>query len=146
MSSRKNDKPSLNLVVVGKFFPSIQTNLFSLNSHQSSIEIGLPGHVDAGKSTLMGHLLIKTGEVTKKDYSKNERESQKIGKSSFALAWSLDETEEERKRFYFSFLLSPLLFFFSLSFFLPSFLLSLSLSLSLSSFFVSSLTNPTMLQ
>jgi len=30
--------------------------------------------------------------------TKHERDSQRIGKSSFAFAWALDETEEERKR------------------------------------------------
>jgi len=43
------------------------------------------GHVDAGKSTLMGHMLY-------------EQESKKAGKASFAYAWVLDETGEERER------------------------------------------------
>ncbi|KAG5461586.1 MAG: hypothetical protein BJ554DRAFT_6199, partial [Olpidium bornovanus] len=56
------------------------------------------GHVDAGKSTLMGHLLYKLGQVSEKDMRKFQRESDKIGKSSFAYAWVLDETDEERVR------------------------------------------------
>ncbi|CAL1544334.1 unnamed protein product [Lymnaea stagnalis] len=56
------------------------------------------GHVDAGKSTLMGHLLYQLGNVNKKTMHKYEQESKKIGKSSFAFAWVLDETEEERER------------------------------------------------
>ena len=55
-----------------------------------------PGHVDAGKSTLMGHLLYQLGSVNKKVMHKYEQESRKLGKSSFAYAWVLDETEEER--------------------------------------------------
>nr|CAG8517657.1 15756_t:CDS:10 [Entrophospora candida] len=51
-----------------------------------------------GKSTLMGHLLYLLGEVNDKTMKKYERESSKIGKSSFAYAWVLDETEEERNR------------------------------------------------
>ena len=54
------------------------------------------GHVDAGKSTLMGHLLFQLGQVSNKQMHKYKQESQKIGKSSFAYAWVLDETEEER--------------------------------------------------
>jgi elongation factor 1 alpha-like protein len=56
------------------------------------------GHVDAGKSTLMGHLLYLIGNVSKRAMHKNEVESQKIGKGSFAYAWILDETGEERTR------------------------------------------------
>lgn len=54
------------------------------------------GHVDAGKSTLMGHLLFQLGHVPKKAMHKYEQESKKIGKQSFMYAWVLDETGEER--------------------------------------------------
>lgn len=54
------------------------------------------GHVDAGKSTLMGHLLYKLGYVNQKVIQKYEHESEKIGKQSFLFAWVLDEIEEER--------------------------------------------------
>ena len=58
--------------------------------------IYIAGHVDAGKSTLMGHLLYQLGNVNKRLMHKYEQESKKVGKSSFAYAWVLDETEEER--------------------------------------------------
>jgi len=57
----------------------------------------LLGHVDAGKSTLMGHLLYQLGFVGKKAMHKYEQDSRKAGKGSFAYAWVLDETEEERQ-------------------------------------------------
>ncbi|XP_061167806.1 HBS1-like protein isoform X1 [Saccostrea echinata] len=69
---RKSGKDLLNLVVIG--------------------------HVDAGKSTLMGHLLYQLGVVNKRAMHKYEQESRKQGKGSFAFAWVLDETEEERTR------------------------------------------------
>ncbi|XP_014662624.1 PREDICTED: HBS1-like protein isoform X4 [Priapulus caudatus] len=56
------------------------------------------GHVDAGKSTLMGHVLYKLGQVNQRTMHKYEQESRKQGKSSFAFAWVLDETPEERQR------------------------------------------------
>lgn len=54
------------------------------------------GHVDAGKSTLMGHVLYQLGQVPKKSMHKFEQESKKLGKQSFMYAWVLDETGEER--------------------------------------------------
>lgn len=56
------------------------------------------GHVDAGKSTLMGHLLVDMGSVSQRTMHKYEQESKKIGKQSFMYAWVLDETGEERAR------------------------------------------------
>uniref|UniRef100_A0AAY4CMQ8 HBS1-like protein n=1 Tax=Denticeps clupeoides TaxID=299321 RepID=A0AAY4CMQ8_9TELE len=56
------------------------------------------GHVDAGKSTLMGHLLYLLGNVNKRMMHKYEQEAKKAGKASFAFAWVLDETGEERDR------------------------------------------------
>lgn len=56
------------------------------------------GHVDAGKSTLMGHTLYDLGAVQQRVMHKYEQESRKIGKQSFAYAWVLDETGEERER------------------------------------------------
>ena len=56
------------------------------------------GHVDSGKSTLMGHLLFRLGTVGSKAMHKYEQESKKVGKQSFAYAWVLDETSEERER------------------------------------------------
>lgn len=58
----------------------------------------IAGHVDAGKSTLMGRLLYEVGELSEKERTANERGSQKIGKGSFAFAWGLDALGDERDR------------------------------------------------
>jgi hypothetical protein len=55
------------------------------------------GHVDAGKSTLVGNLLLKSGHVQSRTVQKFEKESASIGKSSFYLAWVMDEDESERE-------------------------------------------------
>ncbi|KAG0012360.1 HBS1-like protein, partial [Entomortierella chlamydospora] len=67
-------------------------------SEKESLNLVVIGHVDAGKSTLMGHLLYLQGEVNERTIRKHERDAQKIGKASFAFAWVLDETGEERAR------------------------------------------------
>jgi len=69
---QKTGKPALSLIVVG--------------------------HVDAGKSTLMGKLLHELGRVSDREQSSNERASARIGKGSFAYAWNLDSSEEEHAR------------------------------------------------
>lgn len=67
-------------------------------SEKDHLYIVVIGHVDAGKSTLMGRLLCDLGEVNQKTLHKYEQESKKIGKQSFMYAWVLDETGEERVR------------------------------------------------
>jgi elongation factor 1 alpha-like protein len=59
---------------------------------------GRSGHVDAGKSTLMGRLLADLKAVDQRTLEKYQREAEKIGKGSFALAWVLDQGTEERAR------------------------------------------------
>ncbi|GAD96109.1 elongation factor Tu GTP binding domain protein [Paecilomyces variotii No. 5] len=56
------------------------------------------GHVDAGKSTLMGRLLSDLNAVDQRTLEKYRKEAEKIGKGSFALAWVLDQSSEERAR------------------------------------------------
>ncbi|XP_060660047.1 protein HBS1 [Drosophila nasuta] len=74
--------------------------LYSLerSTQKSHIHMIVIGHVDAGKSTLMGHLLYDTGNVSQRVMHKHEQESKKLGKQSFMYAWVLDETGEERAR------------------------------------------------
>lgn len=65
---------------------------------KAPLNLVVVGHVDSGKSTLMGHLLLALGQVSAKLMHKYEQESKKLGKQSFAFAWVLDESAEERER------------------------------------------------
>jgi len=63
---------------------------------KEQLHLVVVGHVDAGKSTLLGRLLWDLGQVPQRLVHKYQQESKKIGKQSFAYAWVLDETGEER--------------------------------------------------
>ncbi|ORX33788.1 hypothetical protein BD324DRAFT_643762 [Kockovaella imperatae] len=65
---------------------------------KKNLSLVVVGHVDAGKSTLMGRLLYDIGELSEKEKTANERGSKKIGKGSFAFAWGLDALGDERDR------------------------------------------------
>lgn len=65
---------------------------------KKDISIVVVGHVDAGKSTLMGRVLHDVGSLSDREHSSHERASAKIGKGSFAYAWALDASGEERER------------------------------------------------
>lgn len=63
---------------------------------KEQLHLVVVGHVDAGKSTLLGRLLCDLGQVPQRLIHKYQQESKKIGKQSFVYAWVLDETGEER--------------------------------------------------
>nr|MDO8080630.1 translation elongation factor EF-1 subunit alpha [Candidatus Freyarchaeota archaeon] len=56
------------------------------------------GHVDHGKSTMVGHLLYLMGAIDERTIKQYEQEAEKIGKGSFKFAWVLDKLKEERER------------------------------------------------
>ncbi len=66
------DKPHMNLVIIG--------------------------HVDHGKSTLVGRILLETGQFPAHMVEKFKEEARAKGKESFALAWIFDNLKEERER------------------------------------------------
>jgi len=107
----------------------LEAELAARAQGKRSLHLVVAGHVDAGKSTTMGRLLFELGDVSDKVMKKVrrrrtlppasftvgpltratgndarrlpqfERDSQRLGKSSFAFAWVLDETDEERSRY-----------------------------------------------
>ncbi|KAF2635647.1 hypothetical protein P280DRAFT_522980 [Massarina eburnea CBS 473.64] len=78
----------------------------NLNVEQEYAQSGLKrmlnfvviGHVDHGKSTLMGRLLYNMKVIDQRSVDKLRKEAENLGKSSFALAWVMDQTSEERSR------------------------------------------------
>ena len=56
------------------------------------------GHVDAGKSTVVGRLLFDTGAVTEQEMAKLKAEAEKHGKVGFEFAYVMDKIKEERER------------------------------------------------
>jgi len=66
------EKPHLNLVIIG--------------------------HVDHGKSTLVGQTLLQTGQFPAHMVEKFKEEAKAKGKESFVFAWIFDNLKEERER------------------------------------------------
>jgi len=88
VSGQGGVKPSVSIVIIGQF----KDVLLSYKSH-------ILGHVDAGKSTLVGRLLYDLGRIEAKKRAQTERASENSGKSSFTWAWEMDSGEEERNRY-----------------------------------------------
>ena len=58
-----------------------------VRQQKSQLSMVILGHVDAGKSTLMGQILVQTNQISKRDAAKQTN-----------LSWLLDENESERAR------------------------------------------------
>ncbi len=56
------------------------------------------GHVDHGKSTTVGRLLLDTGAVPKHVIEEYKKEAAAKGKATFEFAWVMDALKEERER------------------------------------------------
>ena len=56
------------------------------------------GHVDAGKSTIVGRLMYDSGAVPEQEMTKLKQEAEKHGKKGFEFAYVMDSIKEERER------------------------------------------------
>lgn len=56
------------------------------------------GHVDSGKSTLVGKLLHEMKVISDKQVQRNAKEAKRLGRESFVWAWITDESKEEQER------------------------------------------------
>jgi elongation factor 1-alpha len=67
-------------------------------SQKPHLNLVIIGHVDHGKSTMVGHILYRLGYIDPKQMAELEEEAKKKGKESFKYAWLLDRLKEERER------------------------------------------------
>ena len=67
-------------------------------SQKPHLNLVIIGHVDHGKSTMVGHILYRLGYFDQKTMQAIEEEAKKMGKESFKYAWLMDRMKEERER------------------------------------------------
>jgi len=73
-------------------------NAAAAKSKKDYVNVVFIGHVDAGKSTIGGHLMYLTGQVDKRTLEKFEKDAREIGRESWYLSWALDTQAEEREK------------------------------------------------
>jgi peptide chain release factor subunit 3 len=56
------------------------------------------GHVDAGKSTISGQIMVLTGQIDERTMQKFEREAKDNNRESWLFAYIMDTNEEERAK------------------------------------------------
>lgn len=68
------------------------------STEKKHLGIVIVGHVDAGKSTTTGHLLFELGGLSEREMTKLQAEADAVGKGSFAFAFFMDKSKDERAR------------------------------------------------
>merc|ERR1711998_17563 len=74
------------------------TRLTPMSDVKKHLGIVIVGHVDAGKSTTTGHLLFELGGLSEREMTKLQAEADAVGKGSFAFAFFMDKSKDERAR------------------------------------------------
>jgi len=72
--------------------------IHNTSKSKPTLNVVIIGHIDAGKSTLTGHLLHKQGLVSNQELTKLGKIAEINNKSSFSYAYILDDDESERER------------------------------------------------
>lgn len=65
---------------------------------RNTINVLVVGHVDAGKSTIFGHLAVLSGSVSMRERTRTQALTDTYNKSTFSYAFLLDTNDEERQR------------------------------------------------
>src|ERR1043165_4850080 len=68
-------------------------------SKKPHMNLVVVGHVDNGKSTIVGHLMVDMGVIDQRTIESYAKESEATGKGdTFKYAWVLDSIKDERDR------------------------------------------------
>ncbi len=67
-------------------------------SNKTHLNIVFIGHVDHGKSTTVGRLLLDSGAIDSRIIEQYRKEAEEKGKATFEFAWVMDRLKEERER------------------------------------------------
>jgi len=67
-------------------------------SDKPHMNLAIIGHIDHGKSTLVGRMMFETGAVPAHIIEGYRKEAESKGKATFEFAWVMDNLKEERER------------------------------------------------
>ncbi len=67
-------------------------------AEKEHMNLAIIGHIDHGKSTLLGRLLMDAGVIDAHVIEEYRKKAEAIGKGSFEFAWVMDSLKDERER------------------------------------------------
>lgn len=94
---KEPDTKNISYINSLESYPKIDYNENIPKEEKPTINLVIIGHVDSGKSTIIGHILLLLGLITEKDFQKKLKFGQKT-KDSIQYAFATDESTSERER------------------------------------------------
>ena len=67
-----------------------------MSKEKPNMNVVFVGHVDAGKSTIVGRAMFDSGLISEQVMKKLKEEAEKHGKAGFEFAYVMDNIKEER--------------------------------------------------
>jgi elongation factor 1-alpha len=67
-------------------------------AEKEHMNLAMIGHIDHGKSTLLGRLLMDTKVIDPHTIDEYRKKAEAMGKGSFEFAWAMDTLKDERER------------------------------------------------
>jgi len=89
-ANNQEDKPKKKK---GKHKPT-----WDAHDEREHMNLVLIGHVDAGKSTISGQILLACGQIDERTIAKYKREAKEKNRESWWIAYIMDEDDEERNK------------------------------------------------
>lgn len=77
---------------------SKEGSMIEVDTVRKPVNVIFIGHVDAGKSTISGNILYKSGMIDERTIEKYQRLAKANNRESWFIAYITDENEEERER------------------------------------------------
>jgi peptide chain release factor subunit 3 len=77
---------------------SKEGKMIEIDPIRKPVTIVFIGHVDAGKSTISGSILYKTGQIDERTIDKYKREAKTNNRESWFMAYIMDINDEEKER------------------------------------------------
>ena len=77
---------------------SKEGKMIEVDETKQPVSIVFIGHVDHGKSTIAGNILISTGMVDERTLEKYQKEAKSKGRDSWYIAYAMDINEDERDK------------------------------------------------
>jgi hypothetical protein len=90
------DKTAMIEKVIAANPPS--KKIMSPDELKAPVNLVFIGHVDAGKSTICGQILLSTGKIDARTVEKYEKEAKEYARDSWWLAYVMDQNEEEKEK------------------------------------------------
>lgn len=80
------------------YFKNLNSSIKDFDYTKAPANIVFIGHVDSGKSTMCGCVMLLTGQIDERTIEKFEEEAKNAKKESWWMAYILDLYEEERAK------------------------------------------------